>query len=115
MKLLLDQNLSHRLLQALNKFYPGSTHVRLVGLERASDAEIWDYAKAHGFIIVSQDADFQELAQLRGGPPKVIWLQSANTSTEAMRSLFMAEHRRIEQFLREPESSCLVLAAADRF
>lgn len=114
MKLLLDQNLSHRLLRALNKFYPGSTHVRLIGLEKARDADIWDYAKTHGFIIVSQDADFQELAQLHGSPPKVIWLQSANTSTEAMRALLMAEHRRIEQFLQDREPSCLVLAAADR-
>ncbi len=114
MKLLLDQNLSHRLLQALNKFFPGSTHVRSEGLERATDAAIWDYAKTHGFAIVSQDADFQELAQLRGAPPKVIWLRSVNTSTEATRSLLIAEHRRIEQFLRDREPSCLVLAAADR-
>ncbi len=114
MKLLLDQNLSHRLLHALNRLYPGSTHVRLVGLEEASDAEIWDYAKTHDFVIVSQDADFQELAQLQGSPPKVIWLQSANTSTDAMRSLLVAERRKIEQFVQDPEPSCLVLAAADR-
>ena len=114
MKLLLDQNLSHRLLETLVKFYPDSTHIRLVGLERASDAEIWDYAKSQGFIIVSLDADFQELAQLHGAPPKVIWLQSANTSTEVIRSLLMAEHGRIEKFLQDPEPSCLVLATADR-
>ena len=114
MKLLLDQNLSHRLLVTLEALYPDTTHVRLVGLERASDAEIWDYATSHGFIIVSQDADFQELAQLHGAPPKVIWLQSANTSTEAIRSLLMVEHGRIEKFLQDPEPSCLVLAMADR-
>jgi len=114
LKLLLDQNLSHRLLETLVKFYPDSTHVRLVGLERASDREIWDYAKTHEFIIVSQDADFQELAQLHGAPPKVVWLQSANTSTGAIRSLLVAEHGRIEEFLEGPEPSCLVLATADR-
>ena len=64
--------------------------------------------------MVSQDADFQESAQLQGGPPKVIWLQSGTTSTEAMGSLFMSEHARIEQFPREPESSCLVVAAENR-
>ncbi len=114
MKLLLDQNLSHGLLEVMNQLFSGSTHVRLVGLERASDAEIWDYAKTHGFTIVSQDADFQELAQLQGGPPKVIWMQSVNTSTEAMRSLFMSEHEKVKTFLQNPELSCLVLAAADR-
>jgi predicted nuclease of predicted toxin-antitoxin system len=33
LKLLLDQNLSHRLLETLAALYPDSTHVRLVGLE----------------------------------------------------------------------------------
>ncbi len=114
MKLLLDQNLSHRLLEALNEFYPGSTHVRLAGLEKASDAEIWDHAKTHGFTIVSQDADFQEFAQIHGGPPKVIWLQAGNTSTGAMRSLLLAEREKVDRILRDPEPSCLVLARAEQ-
>ena len=42
MKLLLDENLSRRLVPFLQDRYPGSTQVELVGLERADDAAIWD-------------------------------------------------------------------------
>ena len=42
MKLLLDENLSRRIVPFLQKNYPESTHVVLVGLERASDSELWE-------------------------------------------------------------------------
>ena len=72
MKLLLDQNLWRRLLPDLVQSFPGSTQVQHAGLEHAGDADIWAYAKQHGFAIVTKDADFAELALLRGYPPKVI-------------------------------------------
>lgn len=56
MKLLLDENLSRRLVPFLQAAYPGSTQVALEGLERASDLGIWQYAKAHDFVIVTKDA-----------------------------------------------------------
>jgi len=45
-KLLLDENLSPRLVQRLGSLFPGLTHVRNVGLARAADQIIWDWAKA---------------------------------------------------------------------
>lgn len=53
MKLLFDQNLSYRLVKALAAEFPGSAHVRHVGLEKALDGPVWDYAKANGFVIAS--------------------------------------------------------------
>jgi hypothetical protein len=53
---------------------PGSTQIALLGLESASDSEIWQYAKDHGFVIVSRDSDFQERSLVSGHPPQVIWL-----------------------------------------
>ena len=41
MKLLFDQNLSHRLVPALADLFPGSSHVRDHGLERADDPVVW--------------------------------------------------------------------------
>ncbi|HXH50850.1 MAG TPA: DUF5615 family PIN-like protein [Terriglobia bacterium] len=35
MKLLFDQNLSYRIVEDLKGLYPNSTHVRLIGLQRA--------------------------------------------------------------------------------
>ena len=40
MKLLLDQNLSHRLVKALSEAYPDSTQVSLLGMGDATDKAI---------------------------------------------------------------------------
>jgi predicted nuclease of predicted toxin-antitoxin system len=66
MKLLFDQNLSFRLCRQLFDVFPGSNQVRLLGLAEASDREIWQYAKINDFVIVSQDADFADMAMLYG-------------------------------------------------
>lgn len=81
MKLLLDENLSRRLVPFLQAVYPGSTQE---GLERASDRAIWQYAKNHDFVIVTKDADYYDLSLLLGAPPFVIWLQTGNTDKAAV-------------------------------
>jgi hypothetical protein len=60
MKLLLDENLSSKLCRPLDGIFPGSSQVVLVGLAQANDRDIWDYAAANGFTVVSLDADFAE-------------------------------------------------------
>jgi predicted nuclease of predicted toxin-antitoxin system len=62
MKLLFDQNLSFKLCDTLADLFPESNHVGVSGLSQADDRDVWDYAKAHGFTIVSQDVDFAEMA-----------------------------------------------------
>lgn len=51
MNLLLDQNLSRRLVPVLEPAYPGTSQVVLLGMERASDREIWQFAREQGFLI----------------------------------------------------------------
>lgn len=46
MKLLLDENLSRRLVPYLQKDFPESTQVTLVGLETASDIEFGNMPKS---------------------------------------------------------------------
>jgi hypothetical protein len=45
-KLLLDENLSPRLVLRLSPLFSGLTHVREVGLKQAQDENIWEWAKA---------------------------------------------------------------------
>ncbi|MEP6685912.1 MAG: DUF5615 family PIN-like protein, partial [Verrucomicrobiota bacterium] len=40
--MLFDQNLSPRLPRLLSDLYPGSTHVREIGLRDATDLAIWN-------------------------------------------------------------------------
>lgn len=110
MKLLFDQNLSHRLVALLAAEFPGSTHVRDAGLATAPDPDIWAHASAGGFIIVSKDTDFQQRALLFGHPPKVIWLRLGNCSTDAAAALLHLQFDDIQAFVADPDASFLALS-----
>ena len=60
MKLLLDQNLSFRFLDQLSARFPGSTQTRIACLDRASDLQVWEYAKQNDLTVVTKDMDFYE-------------------------------------------------------
>lgn len=70
MKLLLDENLSRRLVPFLQHDYPGSSQVVLLGMQSASDKEVWEKARNDGYVIVTRDADFQELSLVWGQLPR---------------------------------------------
>lgn len=103
MRLLFDQNLSHRLLPALEDLFPGSLHVRLLGFAEADDLEIWNYAKDHQLIIVTQDSDYSDWNKLRGAPPKIVWLRCGNTSVDQMQSKLRNAVARIQELDSDPE------------
>lgn len=104
MKLLFDANLSPKLVTRLAELFPASVHVFDTGLARfTSDETIWEYARAHGFTIVTADADFLELASSRGAPPRVVRLESCNYRTAQVEDLLRRHAIRIaelEQSLR---------------
>lgn len=97
MKLLLDENLSPRLLPRLNLLFPGLTHVRDVGLKKAGDEDIWRWAKTNDFAVVTTDADFVILAERFGWPPKVIHLEQCDFPLAVIEDLL----RRISDSLGE--------------
>lgn len=94
MKLLLDENLSRRLVPFLQHAYPGTSQVVLLGLESASDREVWQKAKDDGYVIVTRDADFQELSLVWGQPPKVVRLRTPN-QTRAATLKVLLDHREL--------------------
>jgi predicted nuclease of predicted toxin-antitoxin system len=108
-KLLFDENPSPRLPGVLADTYPGSVHVDACELGRAEDADIWQYAKDHGFTIVSKDSDFQERSVLLGQPPKLIWLRAANCSSREIEHRLRMAYPVIKKFAQQAEESCLVL------
>ncbi len=109
MKLLLDENLSRRILPFLEADFPGSSQVALIGLERASDESVWRYAKDNGFCIVSKDADFYDLSLVRGAPPKIIWLKIGNTTKSAITQTLLNNKIYIEEMLASEEITCVEL------
>ncbi len=97
-------------MESLAGAYPGSAHVHSCGLGSATDEAVWQYAKDHGFAIVSKDSDFQERSVLRGTPPKVIWLHAANCTTAQVEQLLRNARQTIKRFIDEDEESCLSLS-----
>jgi predicted nuclease of predicted toxin-antitoxin system len=109
MKLLFDQNLSPRLVHRLADIYADSVHIREVGLRDADDAVIWDYAKLHGFTIVSKDSDFQQRSLLYGSPPKFIWLRVGNCPVKTIEDLLRKHSVAIHTFGLDQVRSHLML------
>jgi predicted nuclease of predicted toxin-antitoxin system len=108
-RLLLDQNLSPRLVADLADLYPDSTHVRDVGLSTANDDVVWAYAGQQGLTIVSKDADFRERSFILGPPPKVIWIRRGNCSTEDIASMLRRDYAAIRTFESDQEAAFLAL------
>lgn len=104
MKLLFDENLSPKLPQLVASSFPGSQHVRELGLKGRTDEDIWAYAKANAWSIVSKDKDFYQRALLFGAPPKFIWLCIGNCTRADLLNLVQRHERDILAFETSLES-----------
>jgi len=107
MKLLLDENLSRRAVAFLLDAFPESSQVALLGLEHVNDLTIWEYAKTNDFVIVTKDADFFEMSNLYGQPPKIIWLKIGNQSKAATINALLANKKTIESVLIDENKACI--------
>ncbi len=109
MKLLFDENLSFRLVRALADIYPGSAHVRDVGLLGAEDPAIWAFAAQHGFLLTSKDTDFFDRSALLGAPPKVVWLRIGNSTVGEAADLLRYNYILIRRFHDDDSATFLPL------
>lgn len=109
MKPLFDHNLSTRLVQRLDDLCPGASHTAFVGLDRASDTDVWTFARTHGYTIVTKDSDFSDLSVLHGSPPKVIWLRLGNCTTADVERALRHSFATIVDFLADPAVDVLEL------
>lgn len=109
MSLLLDENLSPRLLQRLSSLFPGMIHVRDVGLKQASDEVIWGWARSERYTIVTTDADFAALSRRLGWPPKVIHLEECDFPLRVIEELLRQNSVRISEFEKDSGTGLLGL------
>ena len=109
MKLLFDQNLSPHLVTLLADLFPGSEHVQAVGLDRADDVPLWEFARDHAFVIVTKDVDFSDRSAIAGHPPKIIWIRLGNRSTSEIESAIRTNHEQIEAFETDEDLAVLAL------
>ncbi len=109
MKLLFDQNLSPHLVTKLSKLFVGSKHVGDVGLAKASDSQVWEFARQNQFIVISKDSDFSDYIEMFGSPPKLIWIRKENCSTILIESILRENVSDIKLFEQDKDRGILVL------
>jgi predicted nuclease of predicted toxin-antitoxin system len=106
MKLLFDQNISHKILKFIPELFNGSTTVKHEGLMNAPDFEIWEFAKKNGLVIVTQDSDFNDLNSLYGFPPKIIWIRTGNLKTMEIADILRNYSKDIDNFIDDNNFGC---------
>jgi len=107
--LLIDQNLSPKLVHRLLDTFPGSVHVSEAGLAEALDRAVWEYARANSLVLVSKDADFGELGLMLGFPPSVVWIRRGNCTTGDIENLLRDNREAIETMAQTGASNVLAL------
>ena len=106
MKLLLDENISYRVVNAISSFFPESMHIKK-HVKVWEDNQIFTFAKANDFSIVTFDEDFYDIQLIEGYPPKIIWLRFGNSSNLKVTSKLLENQQAILSFLSNPELGIL--------
>ncbi len=107
MKLLLDENLSRRIVPFIQDAYPNSTQVALIGLEQVTDKTIRQYAIDNDYVITTKDADFYEMNIVYGQPPKIVWLKMGNQSKAATINALLNNQAIIKKSLIDDDKDCI--------
>jgi predicted nuclease of predicted toxin-antitoxin system len=99
-RILLDQNLSPRLIRRLADLLPELESVYDHELTGASDPFIFEWARNRQFdAVISADRDFVMLAERLGPPPKIIRIERCDYPSGAIEKLIRREMIRIHDFL----------------
>ena len=109
MKLLFDQNISPKILKLLSEYTLDCQQVRFVDLENAADMQIFQFAKANYFSIVTFDLGFIDLNGLYGTPPKIIYLNTGNMTTKRISELITDNILKIKYYLDSDSDEILEL------
>lgn len=108
-RLLLDENLSERLLEPLAELFPGSEHMGILTKTGTSDRLLWDLACTGGFILTTRDEDFVGMSVLQEAPPKVLWLNVGKSRTAVIAALLQSHATDIERFAEHDEYTFLAI------
>ena len=84
MNFLVDNQLPDALCSFFTTHGHRSGHVLGLGMDEASDLEIWNYAAKGDWIVVSKDEDFLHLANRPGDAGKLLWVRIGNCRKHAL-------------------------------
>ena len=93
----------------LAELFPNSNHVYRLGLDQVEDRQVWQYAKANDFTIVTKDGDYNDLLILLGFPPKIIWIRRGNCSTNEIEDILRMHYLDIQDLTNTESLGLLTL------
>jgi len=97
MKLLLDANISWKLVNILAPVFGECAHVDSIGLTApGKDKDIWNYALENAYIIITKDNDFLDLLEIKGFPPKIVLIKTGNNNSKTLADLLIDAKPKIE-------------------
>lgn len=112
MKLLVDMNITPHLCEVLSRAGWESIHWSAVGEATASDATLLEYAKAHGFVVLTHDLDFGAiLSATDAHAPSVIQVRFQDVLSEGFGRVLTAA---MKQFTAELDSGALLVVDESR-
>ena len=78
--------------------------VRELGLQRASDREIYARAREENVVMMTKDSDFLILLDELGPPPQVLWITCGNTSNRFLKEILQETLPEAMNFLKQGET-----------
>jgi len=107
--LLLDENLSPRLVQRLASLFPGLIHVRDINLKQASNEEIWNWGARERLHGCQNRQRLVVLTERLGWPPKAIHIEQCNFPFRVIEELLRQNAVRISEFDKSSIAGLLVV------
>ena len=110
MKLLIDQNISHRIIDSISDIYPESVHLKDIHLLHNSDLELWEFALNNHYVLVTTDLEACNRNVLENNSPKIICISSEVVTTTKVEWVLRVHFETIQQFITgEDFTNCLVI------
>ena len=102
MKLLIDMNLSPRWVSLLTDAGFEARHWSTLGRSNAPDTEIMAFAKANGYVVLTNDLDFGAiLAATHGEKPSVVQIRAEDVSPDVIGGQVIVALRQMTAELEE--------------
>ena len=108
MKVLIDQNISHRIMVHIAFVFDGIAHVKTEGWIDWNDYDIFMAARQKKYdAVITLDEDFNKLLLEHSYPPRVIWLKTGNCSTKRLAEIIIQHQDTISDFFIKTNFDCL--------
>jgi len=107
MKLLIDQNISKRIIESIQDVFPKSIHITDLKLGDASDIEVWEYALKNNFVLISTDIDVVDRCVISDKAPKTLFVKGDFLTTTKMEWALRINEDIIRNFYSDAPETCL--------